>query len=210
MSGSRVLNPRSKRSRRRRTTRSCSAFWLCARGPAGQPTRTADPCRTTKPASRARTKPQIGRAAMSNHLLRRMVRAALREELKCFVEKTFYTLEPGTAYWHNWHIDHLCWQLSRVASGELRRLIINVPPRSMKSITASVAFPAWVLGHDPTKRIICVSYAEDLARKLSVDTRTILDAPWYQDLFPRLELASKRPRNTELITTAQGIASPRG
>ena len=82
---------------------------------------------------------------MSNRLLRRMVRAALRQELKCFVEKTFYTLEPGTAYQDNWHIDHVCWQLARVARGELRRLIINVPPRSMKSITASVAFPAWVL-----------------------------------------------------------------
>ena len=114
---------------------------------------------------------------MSNRLLRRLLRAALRQELSCFVQKAFRTLEPGTAYQHNWHVDHLCWQLSRVARGELRRLILNVPPRSMKSITASVAFPAWVLGHDPTRRIICVSYAEELARKLSVDTRTVLDAP---------------------------------
>jgi hypothetical protein len=132
----------------------------------------------------------------------------LRHEFSCFVEKGFYRLEPGTAYQHNWHVDHLCWQLSRVARGEIRRLIINVPPRSMKSITASVAFPAWVLGHDPTKRIICVSYAEDLARKLSVDTRTLLDSPWYRELFPRLRLASKRPRNTELITTQQATGSP--
>jgi hypothetical protein len=109
---------------------------------------------------------------MTSSLLHRLLRASLRQELSCFVEKAFNTLEPGTAYQHNWHVDHLCWQLSRVARGEIRRLIINVPPRSMKSITASVAFPAWVLGHDPTKRIICVSYAEDLARKLSVDTRT--------------------------------------
>jgi predicted phage terminase large subunit-like protein len=132
----------------------------------------------------------------------RLLRAALREHLSAFVEKTFATLEPGTAYQHNWHIDHLCWQLGRVASGEVRRLIINVPPRSMKSITASVAFPAWVLGRDPTRRMICVSYAEDLARKLSVDTRTVLDSPWYRELFPRMQLASKR--NAELITTQHG------
>jgi predicted phage terminase large subunit-like protein len=137
-------------------------------------------------------------------LHQRLLRAALRENLSAFVEKTFATLEPGTAYQHNWHIDHLCWQLGRVARGELRRLIINVPPRSMKSITASVAFPAWVLGRDPTQRIICVSYAEDLARKLSVDTRTVLDSSWYRELFPRMQLASKRPRNTELITSLQG------
>ena len=140
---------------------------------------------------------------MTNEL-HRIWRAALRQSLTAFVQKTFHTLEPGTPYHHNWHIDHLSWQLERVARGEVRRLIINVPPRSMKSITASVAFPAWILGRDPTKRIICVSYAEDLARKLSVDTRTVLDSPWYQELFPRMQLASKRPRNTELITTAQG------
>src|SRR4051795_3696192 len=106
----------------------------------------------------------------------RLLRALLRHDLSVFSRKVFATLEPGTAYQHNWHIDHLCWQLSRVARGELRRLIINVPPRSMKSITVSVAFTAWAMGHDPAKRIICVSYAGDLARKLSIDTKTVLDS----------------------------------
>lgn len=139
---------------------------------------------------------------MSDRL--RLLRAFLRHDLSVFSQKVFATLEPGTPYQHNWHIDHLCWQLMRVARGEIRRLIINVPPRSMKSITVSVAFTAWILGRDPTRRIICTSYADDLARKLSVDTRTVLDSLWYQKLFPRLELASRRPRNTELITTQQG------
>lgn len=139
---------------------------------------------------------------MSDRL--RLLRYFLREDLSVFSQKVFATLEPGTAYQHNWHIDHLCWQLMRVARGEIHRLIINVPPRSMKSITVSVAFTAWVLGRDPTRRIICTSYADDLARKLAVDTRTVLDSPWYRGLFPRLQLASRRPRNTELITTQQG------
>ncbi|MDF2810187.1 MAG: hypothetical protein K0S56_1218 [Microvirga sp.] len=112
-------------------------------------------------------------------------------------------IKPGTSYLHNWHIDHLCWQLMRVARGEVRRLIINVPPRSMKSITVSVGFTAWMMGQDPTRRIICVSYADDLARKLSVDTRNVIGSPWYQELFPRLQLTSRRPRKTELITTLQ-------
>jgi len=106
----------------------------------------------------------------------RLLRALLREDLAAFVEKTFNTLEPGTTYSPNWHIDHLCWQLERVAHGDVRRLIINVPPRSMKSITVSVGFPAWLMGKDPTKRIMAVSYAEDLARKLSVDTRTVMQS----------------------------------
>jgi predicted phage terminase large subunit-like protein len=134
----------------------------------------------------------------------RLLRALLREKLSCFVQKSFATLEPGKRYQHNWHIDHLCWQLSRVARGEVRRLIINVPPRSMKSITASVAFTAWLLGRDPTKRMICISYAEELARKLSVDTRTILESAWYRELFPRFQLSAKRPRNTDLVTTDHG------
>jgi hypothetical protein len=110
----------------------------------------------------------------------RLLRALLRQDLSCFAQKVFATLEPGIAYQHNWHIDHLCWQLSRVARGDVRRLIINVPPRSMKSITVSIAFTAWLMGRDPAKRMICVSYAGDLARKLSIDTKTVLDSPWYK------------------------------
>ena len=68
-----------------------------------------------------------------------------------------------------------------------RRLIYDVLSCSMKSITVSVGFTAWILGQDPTRRIICVSYADDLARKLSVDTRTVIDSPWYRELFPGLQ-----------------------
>jgi hypothetical protein len=60
------------------------------------------------------------------------------------------------------------------------------------------------MGHDPAKRIICVSYAGDLARKLSIDTKTVLDSPWYRELFPRMRLATKRPRHMELVTSEQG------
>ena len=110
----------------------------------------------------------------------RLLRAIRRRHLAAFNEKVFQTLDPGTRYEHNWHLDHLCHQLTRVARGEVRRLILNVPPRSMKSITASIGFAAWVLGQDPTKRIICASYADDLARKLSADTRAVMESPWYR------------------------------
>jgi hypothetical protein len=68
--------------------------------------------------------------------------------------------------------------------GEIRRLIINLPPRSLKSHCASIAFPAWLLGHDPTLQIICASYGQDLADKLARDTRTLMLSPWYQNIFP--------------------------
>ena len=66
--------------------------------------------------------------------------------------------------------------------GEIKRLIINMPPRSLKSISASVAFPAFVLGRDPTSRFICVSYSGDL--KHSNDFRAVVEAPWYRSAFP--------------------------
>ena len=134
----------------------------------------------------------------------RLLRALLRERLGSFAQKTFATLEPGVEYRHSWHLDHLAWQLTRVARGEVRRLIINVPPRSMKSITVSIAFTAWLLGHDPRRRIICVSYAEELARKLSLDTRRVLETAWFRALFPACQLVPRRQRDGELTTTQQG------
>ena len=116
--------------------------------------------------------------------IERVARALYRQNLPCFVERVFRTLEPEKTYHHNWHIDHICWQLSRIARGEIKRLIINVPPRSMKSIMVTVAFTAWILGRDPTKRIIAVSYADELARKLAIDARNVMESDWYRPLVP--------------------------
>ncbi|GJE53392.1 hypothetical protein GOFOIKOB_6471 [Methylobacterium tardum] len=134
----------------------------------------------------------------------RILRAVLRTELTAFIHRTFQALEPGTPYQHSWHHDHLAWQLKRIARGDIKRLIINVPPRSMKSIAVSVAFSAWFLGHAPSRRIIAVSYAADLARKLSQDTRTVMESAWFQELFPDCRLVPGRQRDMELTTTRRG------
>ncbi len=134
----------------------------------------------------------------------RVARAFYRQSLPCFVERVFRTLEPEKTYRHNWHIDHICWQLSRVARGEIKRLIINVPPRSMKSITVTVGFTAWILGRDPTKRIIAVSYADELARKLAIDTGSVMESDWYRQLFPALQPRSTVQRRHEFVTSAHG------
>ena len=133
-----------------------------------------------------------------------MMAAALRGDLATFFEQAFATLEPGTMFSPNWHYEHLCWALARVLRGELRRLIINVPPRSGKSIIASVAFPMFALGHDPSRRIICVSHTEDLARKFSLDRRAVAQSSWFKAAFPVLRLTSPRPRDLELTTTQRG------
>jgi predicted phage terminase large subunit-like protein len=131
-----------------------------------------------------------------------LLQSLLRTNLSAFSRKVFATLEPGISYQHNWHIDHLCWQLSRVERGDVQRLIINVPPRSMKSILVSNAFVAWYLGRDPTRRVICASYASELAEKLSADTKRIFQSPWFKRCFPKFCLS--RQRANELATTQRG------
>ena len=106
---------------------------------------------------------------------RRLYEALLRNDFRAFLQKCFYVLAPGQIYVPDWYIDAIAWKLEQVRRGEIRRLIINLPPRSLKSITASVAFPAYVLGLDPTKRIICVSYSGDLSRKHSNDFRALIE-----------------------------------
>jgi predicted phage terminase large subunit-like protein len=68
---------------------------------------------------------------------------------------------------------------------------------------ASIAFPAYCLGHDPSAQILCVSYAQDLADKLARDCRSIMMSPWYRQVFPA-RLAAHRQAIQEFITTRQG------
>ena len=79
-----------------------------------------------------------------------------------------------------------------------------MPPRSLKSICASVALPAWLLGHDPTRRIICASYAQELSVKLANDFRLVVTSDWYRRLFPHTRLDPQKNTETEVVTTARG------
>jgi predicted phage terminase large subunit-like protein len=134
----------------------------------------------------------------------RLLRALLRRNFNAFVEKSFSTLAPGQAFVPAWHLQAIALQLERVRRGEIRRLIINMPPRSLKSIMTSVAFPAFLLGHDPAQRIICVSYSGDLARKHANDFRALVEAPWYRELFPGARIG-KKDSETEIELTARGF-----
>lgn len=95
--------------------------------------------------------------------------------------------------------------LESVANGEIKRLIINIPPRSLKSVCISVAFPAWLLGNDPTKRIMCASYSQILSIKHSLDCRFVINSDWYQRIFPNLTLSKKHNQKTKFLTTDNGF-----
>ncbi len=130
--------------------------------------------------------------------------AVLRRDFASFVGKAATSLVQGDLAW-NWHLDAICHALEQVRLGKTKRLIINLPPRSLKSVIASVAFPAFVLGHDPRKRIICVSYAQDLATKHSNDFRALLGTGWYRRLFPQTRPSSRKNTEAEIQTTANGM-----
>ena len=100
------------------------------------------------------------------------VNAACRQDFVSFVRKSFHVLNPNAIFYMNWHICTIAYGLELVRLGKIKRLIITVPPRSLKSIMCSIAFPAFVLGHDPTKRLIVASYGADLAIKHGNDFRT--------------------------------------
>jgi len=132
-------------------------------------------------------------------------RALLRRDLYAFTERCFYELNPTVTFLPNWHIEVVASALEACRRGETTRLIINQPPRSLKSQCASVAFVAFLLGHNPAAQIICASYGQDLANKHAMDCRTILASAWYQALFPHTRLSSERQAVQEFMTTRQGF-----
>jgi len=130
--------------------------------------------------------------------------ALLRADFAGFAHRAFCELNPRASFAMNWHYEAIAAKLTAVYRRRVGRVIINVPPRYLKSHLASVAFPAWCLGHDPSLQMMCVSYAQDLADKLARDCRRIMMSEWYQRLFPGTRLSSQRQAVPEFETTALG------
>jgi predicted phage terminase large subunit-like protein len=129
--------------------------------------------------------------------------AILRSDFWFFAQRCFSELNPQAALATNWHLEVIAAKLTAVREGKIRRLIINLPPRHLKSLMASIAFPAWCLGHESSAQILCVSYAQELADKLARDCRSIMMSIWYRQIFPT-RLAAHRQAVQEFITTRQG------
>jgi len=127
----------------------------------------------------------------------------LRHDPMSFIERCFYELNPQTAFSSSLHIEAIAEKLEACRLGRIKRLIINIPPRHLKSLCGSIALPAWYLGHNPAGHIICVSYGQDLADKFARDCRSVMTSTWYQRLF-RTRLAGREAVH-DFTTTAQGV-----
>lgn len=115
-----------------------------------------------------------------NALREAILKEKAERNLSEFIKQAWHVIEPGTPYVENWHIDLISEYLQAVDNSEILRLIINIPPRHMKSIQTTVCYPAWSWIKKPTKRFIKVSYSDSLSRKHNVLCRDIIRSPWYQ------------------------------
>lgn len=130
--------------------------------------------------------------------------AFVRADFYTFTHRAFRELNPSVPFLHNWHNELVAAKLEACRRGKLRRLIINEPPRSLKSHAAAVAFPAFLLGHNPSTQIICASYGEELAYKHSLDCRNLMSSEWYKSLFPT-RLSPQKQSAQEFVTTENGF-----
>ena len=144
-----------------------------------------------------RRSPRSGYAALAESIMRR--------DFLSFTRQCMRELQGGAVLDENWHLELLASELAEVVDGRNRRLLINLPPRHLKSVLCSVALPAWMLGHNSGAQIICVSYAQDLSEKFGRDCRQIMASPWYQKLFPKTKLTSVRAPSSDIRTAAGGF-----
>jgi predicted phage terminase large subunit-like protein len=130
-------------------------------------------------------------------------RVLLRNYFPAFIQRSFHQLNPNTPFQNNWHIDVIAAAFEECRRGVETRLIVNLPPRNLKSHCASIAFPAWYLGHNPSGRIMCVSYGQDLADKFARECRNVMASFWYKQIFPT-RLSAQKHSVEEFLTQQEG------
>lgn len=125
--------------------------------------------------------------------------------LSGFIREAWHVLEPSQPYVHGWHIDVLCDHLEAVTDGLITRLLINIPPGTMKSLVASVFWPAWEWGPRgfPAMRYLTTSYAEKYVKRDSRRMRDLVASEWYRSLWPEIEL--QRAGEMSFENTKRGV-----
>lgn len=113
-------------------------------------------------------------------------REACRRSLATFVREAWPVLEPGQKYIHGWHVDAICEHLEAITAGELSRLLINIPPGTMKSTLVSVFWPAWEWGPCDMShvRFIGASHEQGLAIRDTRKMRRLITSDWFQERWP--------------------------
>jgi predicted phage terminase large subunit-like protein len=132
-------------------------------------------------------------------------REACKRSLSTFVREAWHVLEPGQPYRHGWHIDFVCEHLAAVTYGEISRLLINIPPGTMKSLLTNVFWPAWEWGPIGWAhiRFIGASHEEGLATRDNMKMRRLISSEWYQTRWP-VKMVGDQNQKTYFENVATG------
>lgn len=130
--------------------------------------------------------------------------ALYRTKFDAFAERAFVVVEPSIKYEWNWHLGCIAEHLEAMYAGEITRLIINLPPRSLKSYLVSASYPAWVMGKRPETKFINTSYGITVVEQNARNCRRIMGDKWYEDLFPGTRISSDMDRQMHFETTRRG------
>lgn len=130
---------------------------------------------------------------------------AAEVSLHSYVEQAWSVIEPATRFVDGDHIHGICDHLEACARGEIKRLLINIPPGCMKSILVSVLFPTWLWISKPVTRWMFSSYDARLSTRDSVKCRTIIDSEWYQERWgDRFSFTHDQNQKTQFENTKGG------
>ncbi len=128
----------------------------------------------------------------------------LRSDFYSFMRKAFESQNPGTLFLDNWHLHAIVYYLELCRRGIIKRLLVTISPRSLKSHIASICFPSFLLGHDPSIKILCASYSSVLSEELSNKCRMLMKEDWYKEVFPKTAISPIKDTASEFHTTMHG------
>lgn len=137
-------------------------------------------------------------------LKKEKLRREAQRDLMSFTRQSFEIIEPGQEFCDNWHLHVIAEHLMAVSTGEVRNLVINIPPGCMKSILTSVAWPSWEWTNDPTIRVMSASYGVELAIRDASKSRDIITSDWYKERWPEVMIKAGEDQKTKYALTGGG------
>ncbi|WP_372395287.1 phage terminase large subunit (plasmid) [Azospirillum sp. HJ39] len=131
-------------------------------------------------------------------------KALCERSFYAFLKHAWSSIDPAD-FVDGWHLRVICDKLEKAARGEIRNLVVCIPPRHSKTLIISVAFPCWVWSWWPSAQFICTSYAASLSVDSSVKARGLIESPWYQRHWGGVvELVADQNQKQYYKTTAGG------
>jgi predicted phage terminase large subunit-like protein len=152
---------------------------------------------------------------LTPQMLRERTRERLRSNFSAFAQAAWKVIEPKGLEW-NWHLELECEYLQLAYERQVLRLIVTVPPRTLKSRLISVLFACWAWAKDPALSFLFTSYSDSLSDELSILRRSLLQSKWFQEMFPgQVQFAADQNqkskyqnlRKGQMIATSMGAVA---